>query len=202
MSRDVVIVQTGTANTASVMAGLRRAGARPVLGATPEEVANADRVVLPGVGAMAAAMGRLEADGVVDVLNEGFVGDFDGPVDRIEGEARVLNEEPNASLSVDFVGSPLLQKIPSYNIVVLGDMNEDGRLDAIFANATWASATRICWPPICCWRPTARASQPSGRLCSWAPAASSSNCSGVIWAVAAKDADKRMASTTIFMFFS
>ena len=68
MARDVVIVQTGTANTASVMAGLARAGARPILGATPDEVAGADRVVLPGVGAMAAAMRKLEADEVVGAL--------------------------------------------------------------------------------------------------------------------------------------
>jgi imidazole glycerol phosphate synthase glutamine amidotransferase subunit len=68
MARDVMIVQTGTANTASVMAGLARAGAQPVLGAGPEEIAGADRVVLPGVGAMAAAMSKLETDGVVDAL--------------------------------------------------------------------------------------------------------------------------------------
>ena len=41
MARDVLIVQTGTANTASMMAGLVRAGARPVLGASPDEVATA-----------------------------------------------------------------------------------------------------------------------------------------------------------------
>jgi imidazole glycerol phosphate synthase glutamine amidotransferase subunit len=70
MARDVVIVQTGTANTASVMAGLARAGAHPVLGATPDEVVGAERVVLPGVGAMAAAMRKLEADGVVGALRD------------------------------------------------------------------------------------------------------------------------------------
>lgn len=74
MARDVVIVQTGTANTASVMAGLARAGARPVLGATPDEVTGADRVVLPGVGAMAAAMRKLEADGLVDALRARVAG--------------------------------------------------------------------------------------------------------------------------------
>ena len=68
----------------------------------------------------------LRDDGVVDVLNQGFIGDFDGPVDRIEGEARVINEETNASLSVDFFGSPLAQAYPSYNIVVLGDADDYG----------------------------------------------------------------------------
>jgi imidazole glycerol phosphate synthase glutamine amidotransferase subunit len=68
MVREVVIMQTGTANTASVMAGLTRVGARPRLATGPAEIASADRVVLPGVGAMAAAMRRLEDDGLVETL--------------------------------------------------------------------------------------------------------------------------------------
>jgi len=70
MARDVLIVQTGTANTASVMAGLTRVDAAPVLGADPEAIRTADRVVLPGVGALAAAMDRLRADDLVDALRE------------------------------------------------------------------------------------------------------------------------------------
>lgn len=70
---DVSVIRTGTANTASVLAGLRRAGARPELDNDPDRLARAERVVLPGVGALASAMARLEADGLRDVL-----------VDRIE----------------------------------------------------------------------------------------------------------------------
>ena len=70
MSREVLIIQTGTANTASVMAGLTRAGARPVLANDPQLVARAERVVLPGVGAMAAALRRLEQDGLADVVRD------------------------------------------------------------------------------------------------------------------------------------
>ena len=74
MAREVMIIQTGTANTASVMAGLARAGARPLLGVDAEAIRKAERVVLPGVGALAAAMGRLDQDGLVEVLRERVVG--------------------------------------------------------------------------------------------------------------------------------
>jgi len=75
---NVLVVETGTANTASVLAGLRRAGGDPtVLGSSDVDraqvggiVARADRVVLPGVGAFAAARASLDAQGVVDALRE------------------------------------------------------------------------------------------------------------------------------------
>lgn len=56
----VLVVPTGTANLASVLAGLRRLGGEPALAADPDEVVSADRVVLPGVGAFGAAMGEIE----------------------------------------------------------------------------------------------------------------------------------------------
>jgi imidazole glycerol phosphate synthase glutamine amidotransferase subunit len=68
MTREVLVVQTGTANIASVLAGLGRVGARPVLVNDPDRLLAADRVVLPGVGALAAAMDRLESDGLTGVL--------------------------------------------------------------------------------------------------------------------------------------
>lgn len=68
MAREVLIIQTGTANTASVMAGLTRAGADAVLSNDPGLVERAERVVLPGVGAMAAALRRLEQDGLVEAI--------------------------------------------------------------------------------------------------------------------------------------
>jgi imidazole glycerol phosphate synthase glutamine amidotransferase subunit len=65
---DVVVVRTGTANTASMLAGLRRAGAEPRVSEDPAEVAAAGRVVLPGVGTLAAAMERLAQIGLVEPL--------------------------------------------------------------------------------------------------------------------------------------
>ena len=68
MTELVVVVPTGTANLASIMAGLERAGAAPRLMVRAKEVGRAARVVLPGVGAFGAAMGRLEQDGVAKIL--------------------------------------------------------------------------------------------------------------------------------------
>jgi glutamine amidotransferase len=65
---DVVVVRTGTANTASVLAALARAGARAEIAHDPDRVAGAAHVVLPGVGAFAAAREALDRDGLVEVL--------------------------------------------------------------------------------------------------------------------------------------
>jgi glutamine amidotransferase len=65
---EVVVVCTGTANLASVLAGLTRAGADPRLTEDPDEVASARLVVLPGVGAFAAAMGRIVRQGLLPPL--------------------------------------------------------------------------------------------------------------------------------------
>lgn len=68
MNREVLIVPTGTANLASVTAGITRAGGRVELVRDAERIAGADRVVLPGVGALAAARKQLDADGLVEAL--------------------------------------------------------------------------------------------------------------------------------------
>jgi glutamine amidotransferase len=70
MAAEVLVVPTGTANLASVLAGLRRAGAAPRVAEDPGLVASAAGVVLPGVGALAAAMERLRTSGMVDALLE------------------------------------------------------------------------------------------------------------------------------------
>lgn len=56
----VSVIRTGLANLASVIAGLRRAGADPVVTENPADVQSASHVVLPGVGAFGAAMKHLE----------------------------------------------------------------------------------------------------------------------------------------------
>lgn len=67
---ETVVIRTGTANLASILAGLRRVGAAPRVTADPRDVALAPRVVLPGVGTLAAAMERLAACGLVGPLSE------------------------------------------------------------------------------------------------------------------------------------
>ena len=68
--REVVVCRTGTANLASVFAGLRRAGGAPRMAEHPDEVRAAERVALPGVGAFGAAMEALKAGGMVVPLRE------------------------------------------------------------------------------------------------------------------------------------
>jgi imidazole glycerol-phosphate synthase subunit HisH len=62
MSREVAVVPTGTANTSSVLAALRRIGLDPVVTSDAESIAMTDRVVLPGVGRFGTAAGAIEGD--------------------------------------------------------------------------------------------------------------------------------------------
>lgn len=68
MTADLVVVSTGTANIASVMAAFRRLGAEPSLAGDPEAVNGAARVVLPGVGSFGAAMDELDRTRMREVL--------------------------------------------------------------------------------------------------------------------------------------
>ncbi|MGE0597464.1 MAG: imidazole glycerol phosphate synthase subunit HisH [Hyphomonadaceae bacterium] len=63
----VAVINRGVGNTASVMFALERLGAAAVLTADPARVAEAERVILPGVGAAAAAARALQ-DELRDVL--------------------------------------------------------------------------------------------------------------------------------------
>ena len=65
---EVVIVDSGGANVASLQCAFARLGAHSRVTSDPSTIANAERVVLPGVGAARHAMERLEAWGLVDVL--------------------------------------------------------------------------------------------------------------------------------------
>lgn len=68
----VAVVRTGTANLASVLAGLRRAGAEPYVTEEPGDVLQEGRVVLPGVGSFGAAMAELRSRGLDRALAERF----------------------------------------------------------------------------------------------------------------------------------
>lgn len=70
MRRSITIVPTGTANLASVLAGLTRLGAEPSLAREPGDVQRADRAVLPGVGSFGAAMAEIDTMGMRSVLEE------------------------------------------------------------------------------------------------------------------------------------
>ncbi|MDX2277509.1 MAG: imidazole glycerol phosphate synthase subunit HisH [Hyphomonadaceae bacterium] len=67
---DVAVVRLGVGNTASVMFALERLGAKAVLTDDPALVADASRVILPGVGAAAHAMRLLDEKGLRSILTK------------------------------------------------------------------------------------------------------------------------------------
>lgn len=67
---DVVIVRTGVANLASVLAGLRRLGVTPDVTTDPAAVRAAQAVILPGVGAFGAGMAALHEHDLAAPLKE------------------------------------------------------------------------------------------------------------------------------------
>jgi glutamine amidotransferase len=64
----VAIVHLGAGNTASVQFALERLGANVVVTSDPAVIAEAERLVLPGVGAAGYAMERMAALGLVDTI--------------------------------------------------------------------------------------------------------------------------------------
>jgi glutamine amidotransferase len=70
MTSDVAIIDSGGANIASLRFALERLGASSTLTVDPDELRAAPRVILPGVGAAADAMRRLESLRLVEVIRD------------------------------------------------------------------------------------------------------------------------------------
>lgn len=68
--RETLVVKTGAANLASVLAGLRRAATKPRVIENAAEIQNATHVVLPGVGAFGYATRRLRETGLDEILRQ------------------------------------------------------------------------------------------------------------------------------------
>ena len=64
----LAIVDLGCGNIGSVRLAMRRFGIDPIVTADAQEVAGADKVILPGVGAAGYAMQRIDALGLRDPL--------------------------------------------------------------------------------------------------------------------------------------
>ncbi len=64
------IVDYDAGNIKSVEKALVRLGEDPVVTGDPEEIASADKVILPGVGSFGDAMIHLESTGLADVLRQ------------------------------------------------------------------------------------------------------------------------------------
>jgi imidazole glycerol-phosphate synthase subunit HisH len=66
----LVVLPTGTANLASVLAAFARQGVKAKVAREPAEVEDAERVVLPGVGTFGATMAGLRAAGLDAAIAE------------------------------------------------------------------------------------------------------------------------------------
>jgi len=100
--KTVTIVPTGTANLASVAAAFARLGAVAHIAADRREIERAEYLVLPGVGAFAAAMDELGALGLIEPLRERLV---DGrPALAICLGMQVLLDESEESPGVSGLG--------------------------------------------------------------------------------------------------
>src|SRR5579872_4942805 len=64
----IAIVDYGMANLRSVEKALERVGGNPTITGDPDLVAQAEKVVLPGVGAFCAAMTNLNRSGLRDAV--------------------------------------------------------------------------------------------------------------------------------------
>jgi glutamine amidotransferase len=65
-----VIVDYGVGNLGSIKNMISKVGGNPKIGATVDDIATADMLILPGVGAFDTGMNHLRESGLLDVLNE------------------------------------------------------------------------------------------------------------------------------------
>lgn len=70
MSSRLVIVNYGMGNLNSVKRAMSRLRVDSVISSKPEDIAESDKIILPGVGHFGKAMSNLKELGLLDVLNE------------------------------------------------------------------------------------------------------------------------------------
>ena len=66
----IAIIDYGVGNLFSLKSSLKQLGLEAVVTADADTIRKADRLILPGVGAFADAMDKLEATGLVPVIKE------------------------------------------------------------------------------------------------------------------------------------
>ena len=65
----IVIVDYGVGNLGSIINMLKKAGAKAIASSAPDVLQQAEKLILPGVGAFDAGMNRLHECGLVPLLN-------------------------------------------------------------------------------------------------------------------------------------
>lgn len=67
-SSNVTVVDYGFGNVQSVVNALKSVGATPIITSSPEDLSNAQDILLPGVGAYSSAMESLSSHGLDDAI--------------------------------------------------------------------------------------------------------------------------------------
>ena len=67
-NQKIVIIDYGAGNLFSVKNAIKYLGSESVISSVEEEIANADKLILPGVGAFPDAMKMLHERGLVEVI--------------------------------------------------------------------------------------------------------------------------------------
>lgn len=70
----IAIIDYGMGNVGSIANMLHKIGAETIISADPDLICNADKIILPGVGAFDAGMRNLADRGLVELLTERVVG--------------------------------------------------------------------------------------------------------------------------------
>jgi glutamine amidotransferase len=69
MQPEVTVIEYGMGNVGSIANMLKKAGAKPQITSSPQIIAAAKHLILPGVGAFDNAMSRLTASGITDAIH-------------------------------------------------------------------------------------------------------------------------------------
>ena len=67
---EIVVIDYGLGNLLSVVRSIEHCGGKAVLTSDPKKILNAEKIVLPGVGAFSSGMSALDKLGLVEVLKE------------------------------------------------------------------------------------------------------------------------------------
>ena len=70
-----VIIDYGVGNIGSIKNMIRKVGGNASIGSKVDDIARADMLVLPGVGAFDSGINHLRASGLLDVLNQRVLDD-------------------------------------------------------------------------------------------------------------------------------
>jgi glutamine amidotransferase len=66
----ITIIDYGVGNSGSIVNMLKKVGVKSTISSDPSEIAAAEKIILPGVGAFDVGIKNLKSSGLIDVLNE------------------------------------------------------------------------------------------------------------------------------------